>query len=389
MKITDVETYVLLADNYDPSLTSSAQDTCLVIIKTDEGIEGYGECDTSPWVAKAFIESPGTHTMDQCVKEILIGSNPLEINSLWKKIYIGSAMTGRRGAGVNAISAIDMALWDIKGKAENKPVYELLGGKKQNEVIPYASLQPVGHSFQEYKDSLVAWAEKAKSLGFKAVKSEVTLNGPYAHSGLNENDDKTTEVVAAVRKALGPDINLMIDVQYRWKDADEALRTVKDWEEFDIYFLETPVWTDDIKSYAKMHDEAPMKIAAGEWLSTRYEFEDLIINGKIDVAQPDVGRCGGLTESIKIAEFSQKNNRIIVPHCWKTSVSISATAHFAFNTPNCAFIEYLPPQLCVEILRKELATEGFEYIDGKILPPTKPGLGIELNKDAIKKYQVA
>ncbi len=388
MKITEIETYVLLADNYDPSLTSSAQDTCLVIIKTDEGIEGYGECDTSPWVAKAFIESPGTHTMDQCVKDILIGSDPLDINKLWSKIYIGSAMTGRRGAGVNAISAIDMALWDIKGKYENKPVFELLGGKKQNEVIPYASLQPVGHSFQEYKDSLVEWAKKAKDLGFKAVKSEVTLNGPYAHSGLKENDDKTTEVVEAVRNALGPEIKLMIDVQYRWLNADEALPVVKEWKDFDIYFLETPVWTDDIKSYARMHDEAPMKIAAGEWLSTRYEFEDLIVNGKIDVAQPDVGRCGGLTESKIIADISQKYNRIIVPHCWKTSISISATAHFAFNTPNCAFIEYLPPQLCVEILRKELATEGFDFKDGKILPPTKPGLGIELNKDAIKKYQV-
>jgi len=389
MKITDVETYVLLADNYDPNLTSSAQDTCLVIIKTDEGIEGYGECDTSPWVAKAFIESPGTHTMDQCVKDILIGSDPLKIDDLWSKIYVGTAMTGRRGAGVNAISAVDMALWDIMGKYENKPVFELMGGKKQDEVIPYASLQPVGHSFQEYKDSLVEWATKAKDLGFRAVKSEVTLNGPYAHSGLNENDDKTTEVVAAVRKALGPDIKLMIDVQYRWLNADEALPVVKDWEEFDIYFLETPIWTDDIKGYARMHDEAPMKIAAGEWLSTRYEFEDLIINGKIDVAQPDVGRCGGLTEAMKIAKFSQEHKRIIVPHCWKTSVSISATAHFAFNTPNCAFIEYLPPQLCVEILRKELATEGFEYIDGRILPPTKPGLGIKLNRNAIKKYQVA
>ena len=389
MKITDVETYVLLADNYDPNLTSSAQDTCLVIIKTDEGIEGYGECDTSPWVAKAFIESPGTHTMDQCVKDILIGSDPLKIDDLWSKIYVGTAMTGRRGAGVNAISAVDMALWDIVGKYENKPVFELMGGKKQDEVIPYASLQPVGHSFQEYKDSLVEWATKAKDLGFRAVKSEVTLNGPYAHSGLNENDDKATEVVAAVRKALGPDIKLMIDVQYRWLNADEALPVVKDWEEFDIYFLETPIWTDDIKGYARMHDEAPMKIAAGEWLSTRYEFEDLIINGKIDVAQPDVGRCGGLTEAMKIAKFSQEHKRIIVPHCWKTSVSISATAHFAFNTPNCAFIEYLPPQLCVEILRKELATEGFEYIDGRILPPTKPGLGIKLNRNAIKKYQVA
>ena len=115
----------------------------------------------------------------------------------------------------------------------------------------------------------------------------------------------------------------------------------------------------------------------------------IIINGKIDVAQPDVGRCGGLSEAKKIAKFSQEHKRIIVHHCWKTSVSISATANFAFNTYNCAFIEYLPPQLCVEILRKELATEGFDFEDGKIKPPTKPGLGITLNRDAIKKYQVA
>ena len=108
----------------------------------------------------------------------------------------------------------------------------------------------------------------------------------------------------------------MIDVQYRWKNASEALRTVKDWGEFDIYFLETPVWTDDILSYARMHDEAPMKIAAGEWLSTRYEFEDLIINGKIDVAQPDVGRCGGLTEAKRISALYSTKGVKVIPHTW-------------------------------------------------------------------------
>ena len=386
MKITDLKVYLTRPK-------SSTRSWLFVEIETDEGITGTGESTNSGGGGALVLAQ--TYNMikndleGQDFSEGLIGEDPANIDYIWHKIYRRFGTLGSRGFATTLLSGIDMALWDIKGKAKNKPVFELLGGKKQEEVIPYASLQPVGHSFQEYKDSLVAWAEKAKSLGFKAVKSEVTLNGPYAHSGLHEEDDKTTEVVAAVRKALGPEIKLMIDVQYRWKNAEEALRTVKDWAEFDIYFLETPVWTDDIKSYARMHDEAPMKIAAGEWLSTRYEFEDLIVNGKIDVAQPDVGRCGGLTESIKIAKFSQEHNRIIVPHCWKTSVSISATAHFAFNTPNCAFIEYLPPQLCVEILRKELATEGFEYKEGKILPPTKPGLGIELNKDAIKKYQVA
>src|SRR6185369_6194321 len=131
------------------------------------------------------------------------------------------------------------------------------------------------------------------------------------------------------------------DVQYMWEDAATALETVGQWKEFDLFFLETPIWVDNLDEYAKLHDAAPMKIASGEWLATHWEFEDLIERGKIDVAQPDVGRVG----------------RIIVPHCWKTGLSVTATAHLAFNTPNCAFIEYLPPHLCVETLRRELVQE--------------------------------
>ena len=388
MRITEIKTYVLVADNADVSLTSSAQDTILVEIYTDIGIIGYGETDTNPWVAKALIDSPGTHTMDQSMKDILIGKDPLDISKRWEELYIGTAMTGRRGAGVNAIGAIDMALWDIKGKYENKPVYELMGGNFHKTITPYASLQPLGSSFEEYRDSLVEWAEKARNLGFRAVKSEVTMNGPYAHNGMEENDEKHTLVLEAVRKALGPEIKLMVDVQYKWKTAEDALRTVKDWEEFDIYFLETPVWTDSLEDYARMHEEAPMKIAAGEWLSTSHEFYDLITKGKIDVAQPDIGRVGGLTEAKKVSKLADQFDRIIVPHCWKTSISISATAHFAFNTPSCKFIEYLPPQLCHETLRKELADEGFEFKNGLIQLPTKPGLGIKLNQEAVDKYTV-
>ena len=220
------------------------------------------------------------------------------------------------------------------------------------------------------------------------MKSEVTMNGPYAHSGMNESDEKHTKVIEAVRKTLGPEILLMVDVQYRWRTSEEALRTVKDWGDFDIYFLETPVWTDNIQDYAEMHKNAPMKIAAGEWLSTVHEFEDLIVNGLIDVAQPDIGRVGGLTEAKKVSKLVEKHGRIIVPHCWKTSISISATAHFAFNTPSCKFIEYLPPQLCHETLRKELAVEGFDFFEGLIQVPTKPGLGIEINEETVKKYKV-
>ena len=385
MKITNVECHVLLAPNMSTGSTSSAQDSFILIIHTDEGISGIGESDVNPWIARACIEAPGTHTMGLGIKETLLGADPLD-QDLWQKLYVGTAMNGRRGAVIHALGAVDMALWDIRGKAAGKPIFELLGGAKQEYVVPYASLQPVGTRWEEYRDSLCQWAERAKNLGFKAVKAEVTMNGPYAHDGMREPYEHHTRVVEAVRKTLGPDIALMIDVQYMWPDADTALRTVKDWAEFDIFFLETPIWIDRLDEYAKLHDEAPMPIAAGEWQATRFEFEELIRRGKIDVAQPDVGRVGGFGEAKAVCDLAAANGRIIVPHCWKTGVSVTATAHLAFNTPHCRFIEYLPPELCTETLRRELAIDGFTFKNGKIEPPTKPGLGAELNIQALKAF---
>jgi L-alanine-DL-glutamate epimerase-like enolase superfamily enzyme len=298
-------------------------------------------------------------------------------------------MNGRRGAVVHTLGAVEMALWDLKGKALGKPVHALLGTESRPGITPYASLQPAGDSFEEYRDSLVAWAARARELGFKAAKAEVTMNGPYAHSGLHESYDRHTEVVAAVRKALGPDMALMIDVQYMWPDAETCLRTVRDWAEFDIFFLETPIWVDDLDGHARLHEAAPMRIASGEWLATHHEFEDLMDRGRVDVAQPDVGRVGGLLEARKVCDMAAERGRLIVPHCWKTGISISATAHLGFVTPHCAFIEFLPAELCQETLRKELVEMELRIVDGQIQTPQKPGLGIELNWDAVRRFTVA
>lgn len=389
MKISEIECYVLLAPNMSTSSTSSAQDSFVVIVKTDEGVSGIGESDVNPWIARACIEAPGTHTMGLGIKETLIGADPLRIEELWQRLYIGSAMNGRRGAVIHALGAIEMALWDIRGRVEGKPVYQLLGGAKQAHVVPYASLQPAGNRWEEYRDSLCVWAERAKGLGFKAVKAEVTMNGPYAHDGMCEPYEHHTRVVEAVRKTLGPDIALMIDVQYMWPDAATAMRTIKDWKEFDIFFLETPLWIDRLDEYAKLSESAPMPIAAGEWQATRYEFEELMDRGRISVAQPDVGRVGGLGEAKAVCDMAAARGLTIVPHCWKTAISLTATVHLAFNTPHCRFVEYLPPELCTETLRRDLAVEGFTFRNGVIELPTRPGLGAELNMDALRAFRVA
>ncbi len=386
MKITDIECHVLLAPNYNPAFTSSAQDSFVVIVRTDEGEFGVGESDVNPWIARMCIEARVTHTMSLCARDLLIGADPLDIEGLWQRIYISTAMHGRRGAFIHALGAVEMALWDLKGKVLGKPVHALLGDSPRDTVLAYASLQPNGGSFEAYRDSLVEWAGRAKQLGFRAVKAEVTMNGPYAHAGLHESYDRHTEVVAAVRKTIGPDIALMVDVQYMWADAETALRTLRDWAEFDLFFLETPIWIDNLDEIARLSEAAPMPIAFGEWQATRHEFAELMDRGKIGFAQPDVGRVGGLIEAKAVCDMAKTRGLRIVPHCWKTGISISATAHLAFVTPHCPFIEFLPPELSEDTLRRELVAQELHMERGSIPLPQAPGLGIVLNWDALRRF---
>jgi len=386
VKISAIDCHVLLVPDLRTDATSSAQDDIVVFVHTDEGITGVGETDVNPWIARACIEAPSTHTMGLGLRDMLLGEDPLDTERLWRKLYVGSCMNGRRGAVINAIGAIDMALWDIRGKAAGKPCWQLLGERRQDAIIPYASLQPNGRTYEEYRDSLVEWVLKARDLGFGAAKLEVTLSGPYNHSGLHEPDERVTETVAACRRAVGPDFVLMVDVQYAWPDADTALATLRDWDDLDVYFVETPLWVDDLRGYARLAEEAPIPIAAGEWLTTHHEFADLMDIGRIAIAQPDVGRVGGLTEAKRVCDMAAERGLRIVPHCWKTGISIAASAHLATVTPHCPYFEFLPAALTDSALRRELVTDELRIVDGRIEPPDRPGLGVEVDPDALRRF---
>lgn len=388
MKITRVECHVLLVPDYDAQACSSAQDDLVVRIHTDDGLIGIGETDTNPQVARACIETPGTHCMGLGLAEMLIGEDPSDPQRLWKKMYSGSKMTGRRGAVICAMGAIDMALWDLNGKALKKPVHELLGGSVKDHITPYASLLPTGHTLADYRTSLVAKAKQAKAFGFTAGKMEVCINGPYSHNNIQASDDKIVEIVAACREAVGAGFTMMVDVAYCWPNAKHALGVIKRLEPYDIFFVETPIDIDDLDGYAYLHDHSPIRIAAGEWQNTHWEFLDLADRGKLDVLQPDVGRVGGFTEAMKVAQIAAERNRLIVPHCWKSGIGIAASAHYCAVTACCPFIEFLPAPLSESALRKELVRDELKMIDGKIPLPTRPGLGIELNHDAMAKYTV-
>jgi L-alanine-DL-glutamate epimerase-like enolase superfamily enzyme len=390
MRITGVDCHVLVAPGYDVDATSSAQDSFIVEVHTDEGITGIGETDVNPWIARACIEAPGTHTMGRGLRDMLIGADPLDPPAVWEQLYVGSAMNGRRGAVVNAIGAIDIALWDIAGKAAGVPVWQLLGGAARPAITPYASLQPDTRGFDAYRASLLAWAVRAREAGFRAAKLELTFDGPYRHVGLHEPDERTTEVIAAVREAVGPEMTLMVDVQYMWDDVDRAARTIAAWREFDLFFVETPLRSDDLDGYARLREmDLGTPIAAGEWLTTRFEFLDLMDRGRVDVVQPDIGRVGGLTEARRVADLAAARGRTVVPHLWKTGVSIAVAAHFAAATAGCAFIEFLPRELTGSRLRRELTADELVMTDGLLPLPSRPGLGVELDRSALARFSVA
>jgi len=390
MKITDIECFVLLVPDYRADACSSAQDNLVVKIHTDEGLVGIGETDTNPWVARAMIEAPGTHCMGVGLKETLIGADPRDVEGLWERMYVGSAMTGRRGLGICAIGALDVALWDLRGKIEGQPTWRLLGGATRESVVPYASLLPEGDTLSEYSDSLLARTIGARDLGFTAAKLEVCIKGPYAHHGIQVEDDaEIARMVRRCREAVGPDMTLMVDVAYCWPDWKTALRAVAMLEDSDIFFIETPLPSDDIDGYAKLAAASPIRIAAGEWLNTRFEFLEFMRHDALDVVQPDVGRVGGLTEARRVAAAARDRGLLVVPHCWKSGIGIAASLHLAAVAPNCAFIEYLPKDLADSRLRRDLLSAEHELVDGRLLLPEQPGLGVTLNEDAFAEFRVA
>jgi L-alanine-DL-glutamate epimerase-like enolase superfamily enzyme len=387
MRITGITCHVLLDPAYERDATSSAQDDIVVEVHTDEGITGIGETDLNAWIARACIESPGTHTMDRGLGEMLIGMDPLDPPAVWDRLYVGTAMTGRRGALVHALGAIDIALWDICGKAQGVPTWKLLGPAAPDFAKPYASLLPHSDTFEDFRRAYVEQVRWAKELGFRAAKLELLITGPYASTGLDESDERMVEIIAAVREAAGPDFTIMADVAYAWDSVGRALEVIEAWTDYDVLFCETPLWTDDLDGYRELSSRSPIPIAAGEWLSTRFEFRDLMDRGGVQVAQPDVGRVGGLSEARRVCDMAADRGRLIVPHGWKTGITIAATAQLAAVTPHMPFFEYVPQGVAESALRRELVDDELELVDGRLALPQRPGIGVELNWDAVEEFE--
>lgn len=370
MKITRVEPIHLRL----PTVTErcdGSQETLIVKLYTDAGIVGVGEADTSSLVAKAIIEAPVSHKICRGLAECVLGQDPCEIDRLIHRMYEGTIYYGRQGAVIQAMSAVEIALWDIMGKATERPVYQLLGGGFRKQFRAYASIL-----FGDTPDETERIGRELVRQGYRAVK--------FGWGPMGQSEESDLAHVRAARQGIGADVELMVDAGLCW-DTATAIRRAQQFEPFNLTWLEEPLHPDNLQGYARLSARAPMRVAAGEEICDIKEFQQLMDTGGIDVVQVDVTRVGGLARSKRIGWDSAERHRLCVNHSYKTGVNIAASLHFVASLPNTHYFEY-----CVEQgpLRQTLTKQRFPVIDGDIRVPEEPGLGVELDEAVVAKYRV-
>ena len=371
MKITDVEPIVLRLAQVDATRADGTQDAFLVRIHTDEGIVGVGEADTAPMLARTIIEMPSSHSLARGLREVLVGEDPMQIDRLWQRMFHASDHYGRRGAALHVISAIDIALWDIAGKVAGRPVCELLGGRRLDHIPVYAS-----EVMPETPDEVRRLAGQTVEAGYTALK--------LGWGPLGQDLAFDEELVRTARETLGPERTLMLDGgrAYTVKRALELLRRV---EEHRLYWFEEALQPDDLDGYRRLSDRADVRIAAGEADETAAPFRALVEQGQVDVLQPDLARCGGFTVARQIALLERSSAVEIVPHCFSTGVLVAASLHFVATLDRPTWSEF---SVADSPLVNGILQEKFVLERGCLAVPGGPGLGVELDPEALARLRV-
>jgi L-alanine-DL-glutamate epimerase-like enolase superfamily enzyme len=370
MKITQVEAIHLRLPEVNERCDGS-QETLVVKVHTDAGIVGLGEVDSSSHVARAIIEAPLSHKICRGLAECVVGQDPFEIDRLIHRMYEGAIFFGRQGAVIQAMSGIEIALWDVMGKAVGRPVYQLLGGGFRKTFRAYASIL-----FGDTPEQTTRIGRQLAEQGYRAVK--------FGWGPMGQGEASDIAHVRAAREGIGAGVELMVDAGLCW-DTATAIRRAQQFEPFNLTWLEEPLHPDNLHGYARLSERAPMRIAAGEEICDVKEFQTMMDVGGIDVAQVDVTRVGGLARSKRIGWDSVERHRLCVNHSYKTGVNIAASLHFVASLPNTHYFEY-----CVEqgALRQRLTRQRFPVVDGNISVPEEPGLGIELDEEVVARYRV-
>jgi L-alanine-DL-glutamate epimerase-like enolase superfamily enzyme len=366
VKIVDVECIHLRLGKVTGK-ADSAEDALLIKISTDEGITGYGEVCSASNVVREIIEAPIYET-EFCrgLRDVLINQDPFDVEVLWDKMYCASLYHGRRGPAIHAISGIDIALWDVIGKAVGKPVHKLLGGCYRDKVRAYASTIMPSELSKAKKV-----AAELKSAGYTAIKFGYHLIDPV--------------FIEAVKQVVGDDILVMIDVGPRL-DIDSAIRYARECEKQGVYWLEEPLMPDNLEGYAQLADSVThLKIATGENESTRWAFRDLLDRGRPHIIQPDLTRAGGFSECKRIAAMARDKDVLCIPHGWGTGVLVAASLQFVASTPNSIFLEFCSGTS--PFIKDLVSRPSLKLEDGYVRVPTGPGLGLEIDEKVIRKYR--
>jgi L-alanine-DL-glutamate epimerase-like enolase superfamily enzyme len=370
MKITRVEPIHLRLPAVNERCDGS-QETLIVKVHTDAGLVGIGEVDSSALVAKAIIEAPVSHQIARGLAECVLGEDPLEIERLLHRMYQGTIYYGRQGAVIQAMSGVEIALWDLAGKALGRPVYQLLGGGFRKKFLAYASIL-----FGDTPAETERIGRELAALGYRAVK--------FGWGPMGQSEASDLAHVRAARQGIGNDVELMVDAGLCW-DTATAIRRARQFEPFQLTWLEEPLHPDNVVGYARLSAQSPVRIAAGEEVCDVQEFRHLMDVGGIDVVQVDVTRVGGLARAKRIGWDSAERHRLCVNHSYKTGVNIAASLHFEAALPNTHYFEY-----CVEqgALRQTLTRQRFPVKEGDISVPDEPGLGVDLDESVVEMYRV-
>lgn len=390
MKITEVEPILLRGAAAYGAGASGAEATdngdwqLLIRIGTDEGLTGWSDVETLAPAAVSIIAGEGMATVGfQTLGSLLVGENPLDVERLWDKLYVGSAYYGRRGIAMHCISALDNCLWSIRAQAAGMPLAELLGGRRRDKIMAYASTL-----FRSTPEGMVEAANSYIDKGYRAVK--------FGWGVFGQDPGRDRELVAAARQALGPDRHLMVDpgwyptvtpnrMQPRSRADNEQLCQ---WlGEYDVRWVEDFIHPEHFDEYAAVRAASPVPVAAGEQVSTAWEFARFIDSGCVDVVQPDLTRCGGLTVARQVAQMASRAGIDLVPHSWLTHLLTGYSLQLIATLPRAQFVEFNVSQspLTAGIAPTSLALDA----EGCIAIPAGVGIGIEVDTRFVEAHRVS
>jgi L-alanine-DL-glutamate epimerase-like enolase superfamily enzyme len=376
MKITSIEAIHLRIEDPNIGLFDGSYDDCVIRVQTDENVTGIGEVESLAPAIQAIVNAPPAHNHARGLRELLVGRDPTRPEELWELMYEATDYVGRRGLVIHAMGGIDMALWDIKGQAERKPVHELLGGLRRDRIEAYGTIYPMAQTEEGVQRQV---EDAMRRLRLRNVKFAAD---PWWMDDL----EKTGKLLQAARHVLGKDGGLIVDAALSYRTAEEGLRLLPILKEAGILFLEAPLPLDEVEGHAKMAAHG-VSLGVGDLGLTHVdEFIDAMDRGGASICQPDVSQVGGFTGLMKIAKAAQERGKRVITHGYKTNIIIAANLHFLANHWAPELLEYSTSKspLRWEATKEELLVGN----DGKVAVPISPGLGVHLNEDTVGTYRV-